>query len=210
MERKAEMRLSVGILAGGKSTRMGRDKALLPAGDRTMIERIAEELGGFSEVLVSAAEEGAYRETGLRVCPDERPGIGPIEGIRQVLRAAKEDYAFICAADMPFIRKEAVLALAAAIRPGDDCCVLTRGGQPEPLCAVYSRRVLPLIDGLIAEGCYRPRALYPLCRVRYVPLEETGLGPETVENLNTPEEYAAAEPRLRNAGRADKTGQKPV
>ena len=198
MKMKAEIPLSIVILAGGKSTRMGRNKALLRAGNSTMLERIAEELSGFSEILVSAAEEGSYREIGLRVCPDEHPGIGPIEGIRQVLRAAKEDYVFICAADMPFISREVVHALAAEIRPEDDCCVLTCGGRPEPLCAVYSRRVLPLIDGMIAEGCRKPRALYTRCRVRYVPLEDTGLRPETVENINTPEEYAAAEPRLRN------------
>lgn len=200
MERKNETQLTIGILAGGKSTRMGRNKALLPAGDGTMIGRIAEELSGFSEILISAPEEDAYREAGWRVCPDEHPGIGPIEGIRQVLRAAKEEYAFICAADMPFIPEELVHVLAAEIRPGDDCCVLTRSGQPEPLCSVYSRRVIPLINGLISEGCFRPRALYARCRVRYVALEDTGFGPETLENINTPEEYAAVKMRLRNAG----------
>ncbi len=196
MERETDMPLTIGILAGGKSTRMGRDKALLPAGDRTMIERIAEELSGFSEVLVSAAEEGDYRETGLRVVPDEHPGIGPIEGIRQVLRAAKEEYAFICAADMPFITKETVLYLAGHIQPGDGCCVLTREGRPEPLCAVWSKGTLPLIEGLIAEGCRRPRAVWNLCRTRYVPVEESGMDPEILKNINTPEEYAEAAPRL--------------
>lgn len=182
--------VSVGILAGGRSSRMGRDKALLPVGSETMIAKIAKELSCFSEVLISAAEEGIYDVPGCSVCCDEHREIGPMEGIRQVLAAAGEEYVFICAADMPFVTRELAGWLAEKTAPEYDCVVLTSGGRPEPLCAVWSRKLIPTVEKLIAEGRYRLRDVFENCSVRYVPLESSGFGKEVLRNINTPEEYA--------------------
>lgn len=181
--------VSVGILAGGRSERMGTDKALLRLGSRTIVETIAAELRGFSEVLISAAQRGRYEFLGLPVVCDENRDIGPIEGLRRLLTAAREDHVFVCAADMPFIRREVVEYIARHIRADCDCYVITLGGRAEPLCAVYSKSVLPVIEAMIREGCYRLRELYRRCSVQYIPLETSGLDPCVVRNMNTPEDY---------------------
>lgn len=181
--------VSVGILAGGGSTRMGTDKALLRLGNRTVIERIADEFRCSHEVLIAAAESETYAFLGLPVVCDENRGIGPIEGLRRLLTAAGEDYVFVCAADMPFIRREIVGYLTRYIRPGVDCCVLTVNGNAEPLCAIYSKSILPVIEEQIGQGRYRLRDIYKHCCTEYIPLEDSGLDPSMVRNMNTPEHY---------------------
>ena len=185
-------RVAVGILAGGQSSRMGRDKALLPFNGRTALAIIAEEMRDFPETLVSAAAPGRLEFLGLPVCYDERRDIGPIEGIRRLLQTAKAEYVFVCAVDMAFISREAVHALARRIRPEYDCYAITRGGVPEPMCAIYSKRAVPAIEGLISRGCCRPRQILRECPTLLVPLESSGLDPETLTNINTPEDYERA------------------
>ena len=184
--------LSVGILAGGNSVRMGANKALLPYGDGTVIETILKELGAFSELLVSAAQKGVYESLGVPVCYDERSGIGPIEGIRMLLSNAKEEYVFVCAADMPSIKKELVHYIARFISPDYDCYVLTDGQYMEPLCAVYSKRVLPAIEQTIARGEYRIRVIFKTCPVKYIPLESSGFDKNVIRNINTRQDYLEA------------------
>ena len=181
--------ISVGILAGGKSARMGTNKALLRLGNHTVIERIVAELRGYSEILISAAQREMYAFLDLPVVCDENQSIGPIEGLRRLLITAQEKYVFVCATDMPFIRREVVDYLARFICSDVDCCVLTVGGIAEPLCAIYSKNVLPIIDDMIRQGHYRPREIYKRCSVQYIPLETSGLDPSMIQNMNTPENY---------------------
>ena len=139
--------------------------------------------------MISAADGETYAFLGLPVVCDINQGIGPIEGLRRLLSAAREGHVFVCAADMPFIRREVVDALARRIGPDCDCVVLTVGGRAEPLCAIYSKRVLPVVEALIAQGRRKLREIYAHCAVRYVPLEDSGLDPWVVRNMNTPEDY---------------------
>ena len=95
----------VGILAGGKSERMGQDKTLLRYGGETMLEHLTRELSG-GELLISAAQEGDYERFGYRVAYDENRGIGPIEGMRRLLAESESEWMFLCAADMPLLCRE--------------------------------------------------------------------------------------------------------
>lgn len=186
---KAETKLSVAILAGGKSSRMGKNKALLKVENTTLIEKLAKELGDFSRLLLSAADRGEYESLGLPMVYDEDHDIGPIEGIRRVLTEADSEYVFVCAVDMPFIKKELVQYMAQFINPHEDCYVITDDEHMHPLCAIYSKRVLPIIEKLIAEGNYRLREIYRHCPTRYISLEYTCFDKKTVKNINTKEEY---------------------
>lgn len=187
---------SVGILAGGKSLRMGQDKALLPIGNERFIDRITGEFKDFHEVIISAAKPGMYDDLGFPVVLDEHKGIGPIEGIRQVLLAASEEYVFICASDMPFIRRGLALYLAGFISPDHDCYVTAYEGHIEPLCAIYSTRALPVIEELIKEGRYRLREIFQRLDTRYIKLDPDIFDIKTVKNINTPDEYLREVPPL--------------
>ncbi|MBR4223739.1 MAG: molybdenum cofactor guanylyltransferase [Oscillospiraceae bacterium] len=180
-------RISVGILAGGKSSRMGKDKALLEVEGRTLIERTAKELGGFPEILVSAARNGTYEFLGLPVVYDENKDIGPIEGMRRVIAEAENKYVFICAADMPYIKKELVDYIAQFICSDYDCYVITDDEHMQPLCAIYSKAVLPMIERLISEGRYRLREIFRLCPTKYIPLGSSCFDKKVVRNINTRE-----------------------
>lgn len=182
--------LSVGVLAGGKSTRMGQDKALLQLESKRFIDGICEELGGFSQVLISAAQKGAYEDTGFQVVYDEHSGIGPIEGIYQILTAAQEEYVFICAADMPFIKKELVAYMAEFISSDYDCYCLVDEDHVHPLCAIYSRKMLPVILEQIESGHYRLLSVLRAVRTKYIRLESSCFDKKVIRNINTREEYA--------------------
>lgn len=182
--------LSVGVLAGGKSTRMGQDKALLQIESKRFIDRICEELGGFSQVLISAARKGLYEDTGHEVVYDAHENIGPMEGIYQVLSHAKEEYVFICAADMPFIKRELVEYMAEFISSDYDCYCLVDEDHIHPLCAIYSKRMLDVIEEQIRSGHYRLLNVLRAVRTKYIRLETSCFDRHVVRNINTREEYA--------------------
>lgn len=182
-------KISVGILAGGKSTRMGQNKALLQINGKRFIDRICDELGDFSQILVSAAQKGTYEDLGYEVVYDEHKEIGPIEGIYQILLHAKEEYVFICAADMPFIKKELVTYMAEFVSSDYDCYCMTDEKHIHPLCAIYSKKMLPLIKELIDNGQYRLMNILQGVRTKYIKLENSCFEKKVVRNINTRQEY---------------------
>jgi molybdopterin-guanine dinucleotide biosynthesis protein len=182
-------KISTGILAGGKSSRMGTNKALLQYNNRRFIDRIINELGGFSETLISVAKKGEYEELGLPVCCDEHCDIGPIEGIYQILKHASEEYVFICAVDMPFINGNLVRYMAEFISSDYDCYVIMDDDRVHPLCAIYSKKILPVVEEQIAKGQYRLVNILSRVRTKYIELKYTCFDKKVVRNINTKEEY---------------------
>ncbi|MCR5215538.1 MAG: molybdopterin-guanine dinucleotide biosynthesis protein B [Lachnospiraceae bacterium] len=183
------MKLSAAVLAGGKSTRMGQNKALLEWNQKRFIETITEQLGGFDEVLISAAKKGDYEYLGLPVFYDEHQDIGPIEGIRSVLSHAKNDYVFVCAVDMPFITEEFVEYMAEFVSSDHDAYVVMDEEHVHPLCAIYSKKVLPQLEALIVAGHYRIMDLLQAVSTKYIKLSYTSFDKKVVKNINTREEY---------------------
>lgn len=188
-DHKKRPTFSVGILAGGKSTRMGQNKALMEFQNETMIGRISKQFLDCKEILVSASSRGLYEAEGLRVVYDEHESIGPVEGIRQVLVHAENEYVFVCAADMPFVNREIAEYLAEFISSDYDCYVITDGEKIHPLCAIYSKRVLPVIEELIAERRYRLLDILNRVRTKYVSLAYTCFEKKIVKNVNTRDEF---------------------
>ena len=184
-DKKDLLNISVGILAGGESTRMGEDKALIRIGNERIIDRLTSELSPFHKILISAAKHGIYDDLGYPVVYDEHARTGPIEGIRRVLQEADTEYVFVCAADMPNIKKELVSYLAGYISSDYDCYVIADEDHIQPLCAIYSKAVLPVIEKLMEEGRYRLREILKRVRTRYISLEYTCFDSDTVRNINT-------------------------
>ncbi|MCD8039214.1 MAG: molybdopterin-guanine dinucleotide biosynthesis protein MobB [Lachnospiraceae bacterium] len=189
MEMRKHMKISAGILAGGKSSRMGKNKALLTINQRRFIDKIADELGSFSEVLISAADKGDYEDMGLEVVYDGHRDIGPIEGIYRILSAAKEEYVFICAADMPFITKELVQYMTEFVCSDYDCYVMEDDEHIHPLCGIYSKRMLDKVCACIESGDYRLMRLLDSVRTKYIKLEDTSFDKRVVKNINTRAQY---------------------
>ena len=181
--------LSAAILAGGRSRRMGRDKALLTLDNHTFMERLIKELSICREVFISACKDRDYPEYGLKVVVDENPDIGPIEGIRQALKYAGTEHVFICACDMPFVTGETVRYLAGYVSPQYDAVVFQYEGRIHPLCGIYGKAVLPAAGQLITEGRYRLTGLLSGVRTKYVDPGAAGFDEKMLKNANTPEEY---------------------
>lgn len=180
--------LSAAILVG-RSTRMGRDKALLVFNRQTFIDHLIQELSGCREVFISSVIKTDYPDYGLKTVPDEIMDFGPIEGIRQSLRHAEADYVFICAYDMPFVRREMIEYLAELVSADFDAWVFRDEERVHPMCGIYSRRVLPAAQQMIDEDRHRLMDLLSRVRTRYVEIGR--FGGKALSNINTPEEYAA-------------------
>lgn len=190
------------ILCGGKSSRMGAPKALLPFGDELMLARVVRLLGEVVQPLVVVA---APEQTlppladGIIIARDEREGRGPLEGLRAGLAAmaAHADAAYATSCDVPllsaaFVRRMIdVLAADAAL----DIAVPHDGQFHHPLAAVYRTQAVEKIDALLAADRLRPVYLFDACRTREVPVDELrSVDPEllTLMNCNRPEDYQAA------------------
>jgi molybdopterin-guanine dinucleotide biosynthesis protein A len=187
------------VLCGGKSTRMGSPKALLPFGSETMLQRVVRLLGSVVTpiVVVSARDQPVPLLPGYaRIVRDEREGRGPLEGLRAGLKALPEsaDAAYITSCDVPLLVPGFVRLMIDLL--GDhDIAVIDIDGFAHPLSAVYRRTILPHVEALLSDGRLRPAFLFDALRTRRVrPSEVASVDPDllTLRNLNTPEDYREA------------------
>ncbi len=195
--------ITIAVQAGGRSSRMERDKALIPLAGRPLIEHVLERIEGLAdEVLITTNRPEDYAYLGLRLAGDEHPGAGALEGLRTALRAARGAHVLVLACDMPFVSRPLVEHLLH-VAPGYDVVVPRRGVGYEPLHAVYARQpCLAAVDQALHEGLRRVIGFFPHVRVLEVGQDTLDrLDPEGLSffNVNTPEELMEAERLL--AGR---------
>lgn len=173
------------VLAGGGSRRMGTDKTRLSLAGRTLLDHILSRARGrFGEILVSVPPNGPGKVLGFPSVLDERNGFGPMEGIRRGLEIASHTTCFILACDIPEIDFCLVERLLRKIDPFDIAVPVSPDGTVEPLFGAYRNSVKTDVERLLAEGRRSVLELFDICRTAYVPLAAE----EKLINLNTPED----------------------
>ena len=166
------------ILAGGRSSRLGKDKVFEVIGKETLIERAVRqlaELDELDELIVVTSERvapllDAFRLR-ARIVKDVHIGQGPMGGLHAGLLAAGNDYSLVVACDLPFLNHD-LLRYMIGLRRGYDMVVPRVSGMIEPLHAVYSKSCLPAIERRLNEGRSMVYSLLEGVRVRFVEQEE--------------------------------------
>ncbi len=171
------------ILAGGCSSRMGRDKAELEYGGKSFLRHQIEKLRrlGIEDIVVAGREEEI---PGCRCVPDRFPHRGPLGGLQAGLAAIREERALVTAVDTPLLPEDLLLELLARHRGG--ITLASCRGRLEPLIGVYDRTVAERCGELLAGEDRSLRHLLRSCGFREV--EYTG-DPALLMNCNTPDEY---------------------
>ena len=183
---RAGLPVSLIILAGGKSARMGADKAGLPVPGGTLIGHVLSQVKDlFDEVLISVSRGQAVDTPGCRTVEDAAPGQGPIAGILAGLKAAKNDLCAVLACDIPDVDAGFLRGLVGKARDFDIVVPVSSEGHFEPLFAVYRRSVIPEIEALVQARDFSILTLFKRCQTRKVVLKDSGW----LRNLNTPEDY---------------------
>ncbi|MDR1623067.1 MAG: molybdopterin-guanine dinucleotide biosynthesis protein B [Synergistaceae bacterium] len=179
------------VLAGGASRRMGRDKALLRLEGRTFLERIVGSLIDFEEVLLSVGSSRRYEDVRLRSVEDEWH-CGPMGGLYSALKVCGSKWLLAVSCDVPLLTREFVQYLVSCVDNEHDAFVpVTRDGRVHPLCAVYSKGTVPVLEAHLAKGDYSVTLALEKMRVKYVSLQCTPYADRLLRNVNTPEQYAA-------------------
>ncbi|MBM4169327.1 MAG: molybdenum cofactor guanylyltransferase [Ignavibacteria bacterium] len=185
-------RLPAAILAGGRSSRMGKNKALLPLGNSTVIERIIGTVRPLCDPLFLVADfEEEYRFLGLPVYPDIYKNSGPLTGIHSALSHAKTDRVVVLSCDLPFVSSDVLLHLIGWT--GEcDALVLSDRGRIHPLCGIYRKRSLNIIDTALRREERSVQSFLRTINTVTIDLSDCpSISPAVLTNLNTPETYQA-------------------
>jgi len=187
--------VSAFILAGGKSTRMGTDKAFVTLNGRTLLARLLEVVRSVTtdvRIVGDAAKFAAFAP----VVEDVFPACGPLGGIHAALRASTSELNLILAVDVPFVSFALLQFLMAHARNSDASVTVPRINQGwQPLCAVYRREFADAAETALRAGRYRIDALFDQVQVQVVAeeaLEAAGFSSNIFRNLNTKEDLEAA------------------
>jgi molybdopterin-guanine dinucleotide biosynthesis protein A len=195
--------VSLALLSGGMSNRMGQDKALMPFLGRPLILRILERLESIAdEVILSTNYPANYAFLGLPVYPDLLPNCGPLGGLYTSLYEANGPIVAAVACDMPFASPTLFeYETDLMSKTGADVVIPSAPNGLEPLHAVYRRdSCLPVIKSVLMAGKFQLIGWLPQVDVRMIlPQEVARIDPRglTFWNLNTPEEFRQAEERAR-------------
>ena len=189
------------VLTGGKSSRMGRPKALLPFDGEPLIVHIVRHLKRvFAETVVVAAPDQELPTLPVALVRDQVAYQGPVSGIYHGLKAATKEVCFVTSCDAPFLNLSLISHLLSQI-PDWDVVVPFWQERFQPLHAVYRRSVAPLLHEQLERGELRPIFLYDKVRTRKLNEEEIRrFDPEGLSflNMNTPADYQEAVDRWRS------------
>ena len=199
------------VLAGGRSSRMGVDKALLSFGDQTLLGRALQTASAATDRVVIVGPRGRYGTFG-DVVEDVYKDCGPLAGIHAALGATETELNLVLSVDMPLMSAEFLRWLLELAGKASELIVVPDVlGGPQPLCAVYHRPVLGLADQALKDGDYKIGHLFSRAPTRYISeaeITEAGFSPQVFKNVNTTEEY---ETLMHDEGAAAKTeGKRPL
>jgi molybdopterin-guanine dinucleotide biosynthesis protein A len=201
--------LTVFVLAGGKSSRMGLDKAFLPLGHSTLLARaleLARAIDGNPWIVGSATKFAGFGP----VVEDVFSDSGPLAGIHAALAATRTDLNMMLAVDLPFLQPSFLDYLVCQGRETLATVVVPRsGGRLQPLCAVYRRRFAEVAERSLQAGKNKIDPLFAEVETKVVEPEElkrNGFSEEMFRNLNTPQDWEDA--KIREA--ATRIPAKPV
>jgi molybdopterin-guanine dinucleotide biosynthesis protein A len=196
--------LSIILQAGGESSRMGRDKALLPFLGIPLIQRLRDRFQKEgAEILVITNDFSGYEDLGLPLSQDLIPGRGALGGLYTALSISSYPLVGLIAADMPFASPQLIHQLADLILTTDyDGIIPSTQNGIEPMHAVYRRETcLPPVKDALEAGLWRLISWHEQANILIIDPEETRLmtgNDYTFLNLNTPEEFKAAEELARS------------
>ncbi len=190
--------VSAGVLAGGKSSRLGFDKSLVPFGGRPLIARVVETLKGVTDdciVVTNTPEKFDGVINGVRFAPDAYPLKAALVGVYSALLAARHEHVLIAACDMPFLNIR-LLNYLVALSPGYDVVVPRLAKGVEALHAVYSVQCVQPMERLLRQEKVMIVNFFPEVRVRYVDTPELHrFDPDELSfvNINTPDDWEYAQ-----------------
>lgn len=175
------------ILAGGRSTRMQKDKALLPVYGTPLIEHVARNIQRyFDEIIISTQVDNTYPFLPFPVVVDRSEGQGPLMGILCGLEASSNPVNFVIACDIPEVNPSFLFQLMQYTDDYEIVVPITQDNKFEPLFAFYNRSVIPCIRGLLARGIRKILDIYPIARSKTVVMP----GNDWFFNLNTFDDYS--------------------
>jgi molybdopterin-guanine dinucleotide biosynthesis protein A len=187
------------ILAGGKGSRLGRNKVLETVGKRSLLQRVISVISSFNnEIIIVAAKEQSFLKLSsyprLRIVTDIYPGKGILGGLYTGLVASNSFYNLVVASDMPFLN-QALLRYLIKLASGFDAVVPRLGNMVEPLHAVYSRKCIVPLEWLLKQGNLKTSNIFSLIRAKYVETQEMErFDPKhlSIFNVNTKADLAKA------------------
>jgi molybdopterin-guanine dinucleotide biosynthesis protein A len=188
---------SAAILAGGASSRMGANKALMNMHGEPLIARVAKALTAsrfIDEVLLIANAPQEYASLKLPVYSDVKSGMGPLGGIYTALHYSQSSHVLVAACDLPFVTS-ALVDYLCQHGVNHDVFALESEKGVEPLCAVYAKACLPVIEKQLQENKLKVSDFYPAVEAKVMRLEASlpFYRPHLLANVNSPEEFAAAQ-----------------
>ena len=207
---------SLVIQAGGKSERMGEDKALKPFLGRPLIQHVIERLAPLAsladEILVTTNRPEDYAFLGLRLVSDLAPGRGALGGLYTAIASATLPIVAVAACDMPFANATLLeTATRLLVQEEADVVIPKTDEGYEPFHAVYRRATcVPAIKSAIDSDKWKVIAWFPSVKVRELTraeVAEADPAGRAFWNVNTPEEFAEAERLARLADYQDRTGR---
>jgi molybdopterin-guanine dinucleotide biosynthesis protein A len=197
--KNAESDVTAFILAGGKSSRMGSDKAFLQLGGETLLQRalkLAREVAGEVRIVGDASKFKEFAQ----VVEDEYRERGPLGGIHAALTSSATELNLAIAVDLPFVTRELLHYMVAQARnSGAVVTVVRADGGWQPLCAVYRHEFAIPAQAVLNAGKNKIDALFTEVETRVVEEDElirAGFSAEMFRNLNTPEELERAKKLL--------------
>jgi len=185
------------ILAGGKSTRMGADKAFALLNGRTLLARMLDATRSLTPNVRIVGDLAKYAPF-APVVEDIFPGCGPLGGIHAALRSSSTDLNVVLAVDTPFVSLTLLQFLVTRARnsPASLVTVAQANDGLQPLCAVYRREFADSAEEALRAGRYKIDALFNPASTQIIgeeELETAGFSPLIFRNLNTPDELVQAQ-----------------
>ncbi|TKH45657.1 molybdenum cofactor guanylyltransferase [Paenibacillus terrae] len=203
------------IVAGGRSSRMGQDKALLEIQGATMLERVADALAPVTERVIVVTRDGqGYGSISVENVPDVYPGKGPLSGIHAGLSASRTEWGIVIACDMPFVQPKVLHVLLAVTEKWAklqgttetalQAVISSVDGRIHPLLAVYHQSVLPSAEECLRSGRLRLTDWLDKLNVRYAKVEDLpgvseDIWHKAAFNMNNPQDYQLAIEQLKHS-----------
>ncbi|MGA2687056.1 MAG: molybdenum cofactor guanylyltransferase [Candidatus Korobacteraceae bacterium] len=182
------------ILAGGRSSRMGSDKALLSFGGQTLLERALQTAAAVAERIAIVGPRERYARFG-EVIEDAYADCGPLAGIHAALGATTTDLNLMLSVDMPLMTASFLGWLLQTAKAAEELIVVPDAlGGLQPLCAVYRRQVRGIAEQALQKGDYKIGKLFALMPTRYLSEQEivaNGFSTTIFSNVNTRDEFEA-------------------